>query len=319
MSGRQRKLTDFTKKSKRAAEQDEEPTTKKAKTEEKVEKKAMNKTESNLDEINFDCDKLNADSESWNLKICSWNVAGIRAVIKKNGLDYLIRENADIVALQETKCEVNKLPPEAKLKGYKHYFVDSKKAGYCGVALFSKVEPIKVSYGLPKKSELNDEGRMITAEYEKFHLITVYVPNAGTKLVTMPKRLRWNEEFKKHVLNLEETKPVIVCGDMNVAHQEIDLKNPKTNTKTAGFTQEERDGMTDFLKQGYIDTFRMLYPDKVAYTFWAYFMNARSKNIGWRLDYFIVSEKLKNKVCDIVNRDQIFGSDHCPVICYMKI
>ncbi|XP_001605156.1 exodeoxyribonuclease [Nasonia vitripennis] len=297
----------------------DEPAPKKAKTESKSEpKKLMNKTESNLDEINFDCEKVNADGEKYNIKICTWNVSGIRAVLKKNGMTYLEREDADIIALQETKCETKKIPDEVKLKGYTRYFLDSKKAGYCGMALYSKKEPIDISMGLDE--EFDDEGRLITAEYEHFYLVNVYVPNAGNKLVTLPKRLKWNEAFKKHIQDLDKKKPVIICGDMNVAHQEIDLKNPKTNTKNAGFTKEERDGMTDFLQAGFVDTFRLLYPDKTdAYTFWAYFNNARSKNIGWRLDYYIVSEKIKNKVCDVVNRDQVFGSDHCPVVFYANL
>jgi len=300
------------------------PAPKRTKTEKKTEEKPetktfMNQTESNLDEINFECEKLNADGEKYNTKICIWNVSGIRALLKKNGMDYLEKEGADIIALQETKCETKKLPDEIKLKGYKNYFLDSKKSGYCGMALLSKKEPLNISYGL-SDSEFDDEGRLITAEYDNFYLLNVYVPNAGNKLVTLPKRLKWNEAFKKYIQDLDKKKPVIVCGDMNVAHQEIDLTNPKTNTKNAGFTQEERDGMTDFLKAGFVDTFRLFYPDKTgAYTFWSYFRNARSKNIGWRLDYFIVSERIKNKVCDVVNRDQVFGSDHCPVVFYATL
>ncbi|CAL7943267.1 unnamed protein product [Xylocopa violacea] len=304
------------KKSKRSANDNEEPTPKRAKTEVKP---IMNKTDTDLNEIDFDCVKLNAAGDKYNLKICSWNVSGIRALIKKNGIDYITKENADIVALQETKCNTDKLPENVKLSGYSYYFLDSKKSGYCGVALYTKQKPIDIKYGL-NNSEFDDEGRLITAEYPNFYFINVYVPNAGQKLVTLPKRLKWNEVFKAYVKTLDEKKPVIICGDMNVAHQEIDLTNPKTNTKNAGFTKEEREGMTDFLAAGFVDTFRELYPDKTgAYTFWSYFANARSKNIGWRLDYFLVSEQLKDKVCDNVMRDKVYGSDHCPIVLYINI
>ncbi|XP_011692239.1 PREDICTED: DNA-(apurinic or apyrimidinic site) lyase [Wasmannia auropunctata] len=291
-------------------------TAKKAKNEPK---QMQNKTDTNLDEIDFECAKINEEGKKYNLKICTWNVSGIRAVIKKNGIDYIAKEDADIFALQETKCDKDKMPDEIKLPGYNHYFVDSKKPGYCGVALFSKEKPISVKYGL-NNSTFDIEGRMITAEFPEFFVINVYVPNAGQKLVTLPKRLEWNKVFKKHIQELDQKKPVIICGDMNVAHQEIDLKNPKTNTKNAGFTKEERDDMTDFLAAGFTDTFRLLYPDtEGAYTFWSYFANARGKNIGWRLDYFLTSERIKNKVCDNIIRKQVYGSDHCPVILYLNL
>ncbi|KAG6803654.1 hypothetical protein HZU73_01032 [Apis mellifera caucasica] len=304
------------KRSKRNTDHTEEPSAKRAKTDVKS---IINKTDTDLNEINFDCLKLNATGNKYNLKISSWNVSGIRAVIKKNGIKYIAKEDADIVALQETKCDSNKLPEEIKLNGYHYYFLESKKSGYCGVALFTKEKPIDVKYGL-NNSEFDNEGRLITAEYLNFYLINVYVPNAGQKLVTLPKRLKWNEIFKTYVRNLDEKKPVIICGDMNVAHKEIDLRNPKTNIKNAGFTIEERDGMTDFLATGFVDTFRALYPDKTdAYTFWSYFANARSKNIGWRLDYFLVSERIKDNVCDNVIRDKVYGSDHCPIVLYINI
>ncbi|CAK9802317.1 Recombination repair protein 1 [Anthophora quadrimaculata] len=304
------------KRSKRSANDVEESVPKRAKTEPKP---VMNKTDTDLSEINFDCLKLNAEGNKYNLKIASWNVSGIRAAIKKNCIKYIMEENADIVALQETKCDKDKLPEEAKLKGYHRYFLDSTKPGYCGVALYSKEKPISIQYGLDN-SEFDNEGRLITAEYPKFYLINVYVPNAGQKLVTLPKRLKWNENFKTYIKNLDAKKPLIICGDMNVAHQEIDLSNPKTNTKNAGFTKEEREGMTDFLNAGFVDTFRALYPDKTGvYTFWSYFANARSKNIGWRLDYYLVSERIKDKICDNVVRDKVYGSDHCPIVLYINI
>ncbi|KAL0121758.1 hypothetical protein PUN28_006907 [Cardiocondyla obscurior] len=288
-------------------------------TNQKEPKQMQNKTDTNLDEIDFGCTKSNEEGKKYNLKICSWNVAGIRSVIKKKGMDYIIKEDADIISLQEVKCDKDKMPDEIKLSGYHHYFLDSKKSGYCGVALLSKEEPISVKYGLDD-SRFDSEGRIITAEFPEFFVISTYVPNAGAKLVTLPKRLDWNSVFKKHIEELDKKKPVIICGDMNVAHQEIDLKNPKTNTKNAGFTKQERDGMTDFLAAGFVDTFRSLYPDtEGAYTFWSYFANARSKNIGWRLDYFLISERIQNKVCDNVIRKQVYGSDHCPVILYLNL
>ncbi|XP_012261249.2 exodeoxyribonuclease isoform X1 [Athalia rosae] len=295
----------------------DEPVSKKTKVETK--KQPMNKTATNLDNIDYECQKTNENEQKYNLKICSWNVSGLRACIKKNGIDYLLKENADIIALQETKCDKNKLPEEVKIPGYNDYFVDSKKSGYCGVALYTKVKPLNVMYGMNIPLH-DDEGRMITAEFENFFVVSVYVPNAGQKLVTLPKRLQWNKDFKEFIGNLDKKKPVIICGDMNVAHTEIDLTNPKTNMKNAGFTKEERDDMTNFLEAGFVDTFRQLYPDKTgAYTFWAYFNNARAKNIGWRIDYFLVSEAIKNNVCDNVIRDQVFGSDHCPIVLYIHL
>ncbi|XP_017882083.1 uncharacterized protein LOC108626120 [Ceratina calcarata] len=304
------------KKTKRDESDTEEPVPKRAKTEAKP---VMNKTDTDLNAIDFGCKNLSASGKKYNLKISSWNVSGIRALLKKNGLDYIMKEDADIVALQETKCNTDKLPPEVKLKNYHYYFLDSKKPGYCGLALYTKEKPIDIKYGLDN-SEFDDDGRLITAEYPNFYLVNVYVPNSGQKLVTLPKRLKWNETFKAYIKELDEKKPVIICGDMNVAHQEIDLTNPKTNTKNAGFTKEEREDMTDFLETGFVDTFRALYPDKTgAYTFWSYFANARSKNIGWRLDYFLVSERIKDDVCDNVMRDKVYGSDHCPIVLYVHI
>ncbi|KAL7288017.1 hypothetical protein TKK_0018067 [Trichogramma kaykai] len=278
-----------------------------------------NKTETNLNEIDFECHKENADGEKADLKICSWNVAGFRAVVKKKGIEYLLKEDADIIALQETNCKALEVPEEAKLEGYFNYFTESVKNGYCGMALFSKVEPISITGGL-QDLELDTEARVITAEFDKFYLINVYVPNAGQSLVTLPKRLKWNQAFQWYVQGLDKKKPVIICGDMNVAHLEIDLKDSKNNRKNAGYSAEEREDMTKLLESGFVDSFRFLYPDKTdAYTYWPYFYNSRGKNIGWRLDYFLVSERIKNKICDVVNRDKVYGSDHCPVIFYGKL
>ncbi|XP_014249086.1 DNA-(apurinic or apyrimidinic site) lyase [Cimex lectularius] len=298
---------------KRGANKAEEPSSKKAKVEPVKDEKPL------LKELDFHCEKTTPDGNKWNLKISTWNVAGIRAWVKKNGIDYIKKEDADIVCLQETKCSESKLPPEIKTLGYYTYWVMGEKEGYAGVGLLSKKKPVKVTYGLGKKDHDN-EGRLITAEYEKFYLITTYVPNAGNGLKTLPKRLKWNSDFKDYVKELDTQKPVIVCGDMNVAHAEIDLANPARNTKNAGFTPEEREGMTEFLKDGYVDTFRHFYPEeKGAYTFWTYLSNARAKNTGWRLDYFIVSKRFLPSVCDNVIRNKVYGSDHCPVTLFVHV
>ncbi|XP_066262658.1 exodeoxyribonuclease isoform X2 [Euwallacea similis] len=280
----------------------------------------LNTAESKWDTINFDCLKKSSQGKHYNLKITSWNVDGIRAWLKKGGLSILKYDKPDIFCLQESKCSTQKLPPEVvDIEGYKDYWCSSQKEGYAGVGVYSKIEPIDVVYGIDSQ-EHNSEGRCITLEYDSFYVVNVYVPNAGRGLVTLPKRLDWNKSFKDFITKLDKKKPVILCGDMNVAHNEIDLKNPKTNKKNAGFTQEERDGMTDFLRNGFTDTFRELYPDVTdAYTFWSYMSQARSKNIGWRLDYFIVSQRLMPKVCDSIIKNDVFGSDHCPISVFISV
>ncbi|XP_017782750.1 PREDICTED: DNA-(apurinic or apyrimidinic site) lyase isoform X2 [Nicrophorus vespilloides] len=280
----------------------------------------MNKTDTDYSNIEFSCTKTSKDGDEANYVVSSWNVDGLRAWLKKSGLTYIQAENADVLCLQETKCSQEKLPEEiTTVDGYKKYWASSKKDGYAGVALFSKVMPIDVKYGIGNEDH-DEEGRCITAEFKKFFVISVYVPNAGRKLVTLSKRLEWNDLFMKFVQDLDKIKPVIICGDMNVAHSEIDLSNPKTNKRNAGFTQEERDGMSDFLDCGFVDTYRKLYPDKEnMYTFWSYMNNARSKNVGWRLDYFLISERLANSVCDNVIRNTIYGSDHCPITLFLNI
>eukprot|EP00088_Acartia_fossae_P013940 TRINITY_DN1738_c0_g1_i2.p1 TRINITY_DN1738_c0_g1~~TRINITY_DN1738_c0_g1_i2.p1 ORF type:complete len:230 (-),score=72.60 TRINITY_DN1738_c0_g1_i2:373-999(-) len=197
---------------------------------------------------------------------------------------------------------------------YPHqYWLAAKKDGYSGVALLSKEKPITVEYGF-NDSEHDDEGRLITAEYPTFYLVTTYVPNAGRKLVTLDKRMDWDPKFRKHLQELDAKKPVIVCGDLNVAHKEIDLKNPKTNTKNAGFTKEERDGFSTLLEAGFTDVYRHFYPEeKDKYTFWTYMMNCRAKNVGWRLDYMLASNRLVDKVADCIHRTDVLGSDHCPI------
>ncbi|KAK7866023.1 hypothetical protein R5R35_008538 [Gryllus longicercus] len=285
----------------------------KTKKEKNVGTKKMNQTSSDYSSIDFSCNKSTIDGKTWNFKISSWNVGGLKAWLKKDGLQFLKYENPDIFCLQETRCSESKLPPETKVDGYHAYWLMGDKEGYAGVGLYTKVKPLEVKYGLGIK-EHDSEGRLITAEYDKFYLVVAYVPNAGRGLVTLPKRMKWDPELRKYLKQLGAKKPIILCGDMNVSHQSIDLANPKTNTRNAGFTQEERDGMTTLLKEGFVDTFRHLYPEKTgAYTFWTYMGNARSRNVGWRLDYFIVSERLKPQVCDSVIRSQVYGSDHCPI------
>jgi len=263
-------------------------------------------------------------------KICSWNIAGLRAWVKKNGLDYLKEENADIVCLQETKCLEKDLPGEviSMKKGgklttnandYHMYWCSAEQKGYSGVALWTKVKPLSVKYGLGEKKHDN-EGRLITAEYEKYYVVTSYVPNSGRKLVRLDYRREWNSALKDYLNNLSNTKPVVFCGDLNVAHKEIDLANPKHNKRNAGFTEEEREDFTALLDDGYVDTYRHFNPEKIgAYTFWTYMGNARAKNVGWRLDYFVVSKSLQDCVSSSEIRPSIMGSDHCPIVLKMDV
>ncbi|KAK8392942.1 hypothetical protein O3P69_013160 [Scylla paramamosain] len=268
----------------------------------------------------FSSDAKTNDGKKWNLKIVSWNVDGLRAWMKKDGMSVFEKEKPDVVCLQETKCSDDKLPGDIKnVKGYKSYFMSAKKDGYSGVALISKKEPLSVTYGLDDETH-DDEGRCITAEYEDFYLVTAYVPNAGRKLVTLDKRMDWDPKFRNYLKELDAKKPVIMCGDLNVAHKEIDLANPKSNKKNAGFTPEERAGFTDLLAEGFVDSFRHLYPDKTAqYTFWTYMGNCRAKNVGWRLDYFVLSERLVPNLCDNLIRTSLYGSDHCPITLLMHL
>ncbi|CAH0564647.1 unnamed protein product [Brassicogethes aeneus] len=279
-----------------------------------------NKTETHWDEVKFTTNKKNNKGESANLTITTWNVDGLRAWLKKGGLSILDACKPDILCLQETKVGDDKLPEEVKnVAGYHTHWCASQKTGYAGVGLLTREKPISCCYGIGDE-EQDEDGRCIIAEFEGFYVVAVYVPNAGRKLVTLPRRLEWNEAFKSRVLELNKKKPVIVCGDMNVAHQEVDLANPKTNKKNAGFTQEERDGMTDLLAGGYVDVHRSLYPDqRDVYTFWTYLSNSRAKNVGWRLDYFLVHESLMDNVCDIITHKNVFGSDHCPLTLFINI
>jgi len=286
--------------------------------------KKLNKTSSDYDKLKFDFKSKSEEDKECNLKISTWNVDGIRAWIKKGGLDFLQHEKPDVLCLQEIKCSKDKLPAEMKaLSDYEHqYYLPAEKDGYSGVALLSKIEPIKVDlgFGSDEAKEHDAEGRVITAEFDKYFVVTTYVPNAGRKLVTLDKRMEWDPILRSHIKKLDAIKPVILCGDLNVAHKEIDLANPKTNKKSAGFTLEERSGFDDLLNEGFVDTFRHFYPDlEKKYSFWTYMMGARAKNVGWRLDYFVTSKRLLNQICDNQIRDQVFGSDHCPSTLFLAL
>lgn len=249
-------------------------------------------------------------------KYISWNVNGLRAVIKKGFLEYIEEQNPDIIGLQEIKLSEGQL--DLEIPGYNMYYNYAERKGYSGTAIFTKEKPINVTYGIGIE-EHDNEGRVITAEFSEYYFVTVYTPNSKDKLLRLDYRMIWEDEFLKYLKNLEKSKPVIVCGDLNVAHKEIDLKNPKTNTRNPGFTIEERNKFTNLLDSGFIDTFRYFYPDKeFAYSWWSYRGNARKNNTGWRIDYFCVSESLKNKITDAEIQSNIEGSDHCPVVLYIK-
>jgi AP endonuclease-1 len=273
-----------------------------------------NKTDTQWKEIDFVSDAKDKKGKKWNFKISSWNVDGVRACAKKGGAAFLEHESPDILCLQETKVNEKQIPSEFKIAEYPHqYWLAAKKDGYSGVALLSKEKPVSVEYGM-EDTEHDDEGRLITAEFPTFYLVTTYVPNAGRKLVTLDKRMDWDPKFRAHLSKLDAKKPVLVCGDLNVAHKEIDLKNPKTNTKNAGFTKEEREGFTTLLETGFTDVYRHFYPeDKDKYTFWTYMMNCRAKNVGWRLDYMLASNRMVDNVADCLHRSDVLGSDHCPI------
>ncbi|MBR5301244.1 MAG: exodeoxyribonuclease III [Clostridia bacterium] len=246
------------------------------------------------------------------MKLISWNVNGLRACLGKGFGDYFASQNADFFCLQETKMQ----PGQAEIpaEGYQQYFYSAEKKGYSGTAILAKHEPLSVSYGMG--SELHDhEGRLITLEYENFYLVTCYTPNSQRELPRLQYRMCWEEDFRMYLKKLDEKKPVIVCGDLNVAHKEIDLKNPKSNVNNAGFTPQERAAMTKLLDSGFVDSFRYLYPDKTgAYSWWSYMFSARAKNAGWRIDYFMVSERIKDKITAAEIHSDVLGSDHCPVV-----
>jgi len=248
-------------------------------------------------------------------KFISWNVNGIRACITKGFLDYLAKVDADIFCMQEIKLSADQL--ELDLAGYQQYYNYAEKKGYSGTAVFTKIPPLSCTYGLGI-SEHDHEGRVITLEFEDFYLVNVYTPNSKQALERLEYRMVWENDFRAYLQSLDEKKPVILCGDLNVAHQEIDLKNPKTNKRNAGFTDEERAKFSQLLKAGFIDSYRYLYPDKVGYSWWSYRFNARTKNAGWRIDYFCTSERLKDRILKAEIHDSVMGSDHCPVALVIK-
>ena len=245
------------------------------------------------------------------MKLISWNVNGLRAVVNKGFYDIFEDLDADIFCIQETKMQEGQL--DINFDGYEQYFNSAVRKGYSGTAIFTKIKPINVSYGIGI-DEHDQEGRVITLEFEKFYLVNCYTPNAKRELERLSYRMKWEDDFRDYLINLDKEKPVILCGDLNVAHNEIDLKNPKSNRGNAGFTDEERSQMTNLLNSGFVDSFRYLYPDKTdCYSWWSYMGKAREKNIGWRIDYFIVSERIAKNIKEAIIHPEIMGSDHCPV------
>ncbi len=250
------------------------------------------------------------------MKFISWNVNGLRACVKKGFEEVFKEQDADIFCIQESKMQEGQLDLETP--GYYQYWNYARKKGYSGTGIFTKKEPMSVSYGIGIE-EHDQEGRVITLEFEEYYFITVYTPNSQTELARLSYRMQWEDDFLAYIKKLEEKKPVIFCGDLNVAHKEIDLKNPKTNRKNAGFTDEERGKFSVLLEAGFIDTFRYFYPDmEQIYSWWSYRFKAREKNAGWRIDYFIVSEALKDRLEDAKILTDVYGSDHCPVVLEMK-
>ena len=250
------------------------------------------------------------------MRLLSWNVNGLRACIQKGFLDFFHAMDADFFCLQETKLQDGQI--DLELPGYEQYWCYAEKKGYSGTAIFTKHTPLRASYGIGIE-ELDTEGRVITLEYPQYYLVTCYTPNAQRELARIDHRMKWEAAFRAYLQELDSKKPVILCGDLNVAHQEIDLKNPKTNRRNPGFTDEERGKFTELLGTGFIDTFRYFYPDMTdIYSWWSYRFQARQKNTGWRIDYFVVSENLKDRLVDAKIHTEIFGSDHCPVELTMK-
>ena len=249
------------------------------------------------------------------MKFISWNVNGLRACVGKEFEQQFKDLDADFFCLQETKMQAGQL--DLSFPGYESYWNYADKKGYSGTAIYTKHKPLNVTYGIDI-DEHDHEGRVITLEMEDFYLVTVYTPNSQDGLRRLEYRMKWEDDFQAYLHKLDEKKPVIVCGDMNVAHQEIDLKNPKTNHKNAGFTDEEREKMTQLLSNGFIDTFRTLYPEQITYSWWSYRFRAREKNTGWRIDYFLISERLKDRLEDAKIHTEIMGSDHCPIEITLK-
>lgn len=245
------------------------------------------------------------------MKFASWNVNGLRACLSKGFLDFCAEADADVICLQETKMRAEQA--DFELPGYTRFWNSAEKAGYSGTAVFTKRAPLQVTYGIEKEPH-DHEGRVITTEFVDFYLVCCYTPNSQDELRRLPYRMEWEDDFRAYLRSLGAVKPVILCGDLNVAHREIDLKNPQSNRGHAGFSDEERGKMTELLASGFTDAFRYLYPDKTgAYTWWSYRFNARKNNAGWRIDYFLVQDDLKDKIKDVIIHDEVFGSDHCPI------
>ncbi len=249
------------------------------------------------------------------IKFVSWNVNGLRACEGKGFSDIFRQLDADFFCLQETKMQAGQL--DLHFDGYESYWNYADKKGYSGTAIFTRRKPLNVSYGIGI-DEHDHEGRVITMEMDDFYLVTVYTPNSQDELRRLDYRMRWEHDFQAYLQQLDQQKPVIICGDMNVAHQEMDLKNPKTNRRNAGFTDEEREKFTQLLGKGFVDTFRWKYPEQVTYSWWSYRFQARQKNAGWRIDYFVTSERLKPRIDDAIIHTEIYGSDHCPVELVLK-
>ena len=245
------------------------------------------------------------------MKLISWNVNGIRACVNKGFKDFFETIDADIFCIQETKCQPEQI--DLNFEGYHAYWNSAERKGYSGTAIFTKIEPISVTYGIGIE-EHDKEGRVITLEFEDFFMVNIYTPNAKRTLERLDYRQVWEDEIRNYLVNLNKIKPVIMCGDLNVAHEEIDLKNPKSNRGNAGFTDEERAKMTELLNVGFVDSFRFLYPEKTdCYSWWSYMGKAREKNVGWRIDYFIVSNDIKDKIKEAMIYPEVMGSDHCPI------
>ncbi len=245
------------------------------------------------------------------MKLVSWNVNGLRAIYKKGFMDIFKNLGADIFCIQETKMQEGQI--ELDLNEYYEYYNYAERKGYSGTAIFTKKKPINVTYGIGQE-EHDKEGRVITLEFDDFYMVNCYTPNSGRELARLNYRMEWEEAFRKYIKELDNNKPVIICGDLNVAHKEIDLKNPKSNRKNAGFTDEERGKIDKLLKSGFTDTYRKMYPEKEgSYTWWSYMFNARANNAGWRIDYFLVSDRISDKIKDAYIYSEIMGSDHCPV------
>lgn len=250
------------------------------------------------------------------MKLISWNVNGLRACLNKGFLDFFQESDADFFCIQETKMQQGQA--EIDLSGYTEFWNSAEKKGYSGTAIFAKQEPLRVSYDLGMDDHAQ-EGRVITLEYEDFYLVNVYTPNSQRGLARLGYRMQWEDAFRQYLMDLDRKKPVIACGDMNVAHEEIDLKNPKTNRQNAGFSDEERQKMTELLASGFTDSFRYLYPDETGrYTWWSYMYHARQNNAGWRIDYFLVSDRIRDRIADSLIFSDVYGSDHCPIGLLLK-